>query len=106
MGLRPTTWAVNSTIAGLASAAKAMLNRDCPRSEVRVWVREGKVRIEEEPFLAGARESMSLVAAGNMANTQEGSILVQRESLAEVEESLSWRNGYLMFREDTLRDAA
>lgn len=73
--------------------------------DVRVSVTEGKVRIEEEPFLAGARESMSLVAAGNVANTREGSVLVQHESLAEVEESLSWRNGYLTFREDTLRDA-
>jgi len=74
-------------------------------NDIRVSVTEGKVRIEEEPFLAGAQESMSLVAAGNVASTQEGSILVQRESLAEVEESLSWRNGYLTFREDTLRDA-
>jgi len=72
-------------------------------NDIQVSVTEGKVRIEEEPFLAGARESMSLVAAGNVATTREGSILVKHDT--GVEESLSWRNGYLTFREDTLRDA-
>jgi transmembrane sensor len=74
-------------------------------NDIRVSVTEGKVRIEEGPFLAGAPESMSLVAAGNVASTRGGAILVQHELLAEVEESLSWRNGYLTFHEVTLRDA-
>lgn len=74
-------------------------------NDIRVLVTEGKVRVDEEPTLAGAPESLSLVAAGNIASTRDGSILVQHESLAEVEESLSWRSGYLTFHEDTLRDA-
>lgn len=72
-------------------------------NDIRVSVTEGRVRIEEEPFLAGARQPMSLVAAGNIASTRENSILVIHDT--GVEESLSWRNGYLTFREDTLRDA-
>jgi transmembrane sensor len=68
-------------------------------NDIRVSVTEGKVRIEEQ------RESMSLLAAGSIANTREGSILVQRESPTDVEESLSWRTGYLMFHENTLREA-
>jgi transmembrane sensor len=74
-------------------------------NDVRVSVTEGKVRIEEQPLLTGTPQSMSLLAAGNVANTEHGSILVQRESPAEVEESLSWRSGYLTFREITLSDA-
>lgn len=74
-------------------------------NDVRVSVTEGKVRVEEQPLLAGAPQSMSLLTAGSVANTREGSILVQRESPAEVEESLSWRTGYLTFHENTLSDA-
>ncbi len=74
-------------------------------NNLRVAVTEGKVRIEEQPLLTGAAQSLTMLAAGNIANTEEGSILVQRESPAEVEESLSWRSGYLTFRENTLRDA-
>jgi len=66
-------------------------------NDVRVAVTEGKVRIEDR------QEPLSLVVAGNVANTQERSILVVPD--AAVEESLSWRSGYLTFHEDTLRAA-
>ncbi|HEY6924373.1 MAG TPA: FecR domain-containing protein [Steroidobacteraceae bacterium] len=69
--------------------------------DIRVAVTEGKVRIEE----AGEREATSLLAAGGVANTKQGSILVQHKAPADVEESLSWLSGYLTFHEDTLRDA-
>jgi transmembrane sensor len=67
--------------------------------DVRVAVTEGKVRIEDQ------RQPLSLLAAGSIANTREESILVQRESPTDVEESLSWRSGYLILHENTLREA-
>jgi transmembrane sensor len=62
--------------------------------DIRVAVTEGKVRVED-----------LLVKAGGVADMRQKSILVRDEAPADVEESLSWRTGYLTFHEDTLRDA-
>jgi transmembrane sensor len=90
-------------------------------NDVRVVVTEGKVRLENadgrtpKPHgpstvnFAGnleANEDRLTLAAGNIASTDGNGTLVQRESLSEVEESLSWRTGYLIFHETTLTDAA
>jgi transmembrane sensor len=46
-----------------------------------------------------------LLPAGSVAHADEADVLVQEESPAEVEESLSWRSGILVFRDITLSDA-
>jgi transmembrane sensor len=66
-------------------------------NDIRVFVTEGRVRIDDDS---------SLVVAGSIASTDGDGILVQQKPLPEVEESLSWRTGYLIFHETTLADAA
>jgi transmembrane sensor len=65
-------------------------------NDIRVLVTEGKVRIDNDS---------SAVSAGSIANTDGDAILVQQKPLPEVEESLSWRTGYLIFHETTLAGA-
>lgn len=62
--------------------------------EVRVFVTEGQVRIEN-----------SFVAAGSIARARDDSILVRADALPEVENYLSWRSGYLVFADTPLADA-
>jgi transmembrane sensor len=100
--------------------------------DIRVFVTEGKVRLEEgggsarafsktsahasnshlharaEDSRAAADQEPSgqfLLAAGGVARTDGEGILVQQKPLAEVEESLSWRAGYIIFHESSLADA-
>jgi transmembrane sensor len=42
---------------------------------------------------------------GNIARAGEAGVLVQRRTLPEAEEQLSWRMGWLMFRNQGLADA-
>jgi transmembrane sensor len=82
-------------------------------SEVRVFVTEGKVRFEDDSLpkplpSAGTAETSpreTLLRAGTIARAGESGVLVQEKSLPEVEEYLSWRMGYLIFREAPLADA-
>ncbi len=61
--------------------------------DLEVVVTEGRVRIEG---LSGGAPSAQLTA-GNVAYAGANSILVQEKPLAEVEERLSWRTGYVVF---------
>ncbi len=93
--------------------------------EIRVFVTEGKVRLEEDAGSSlparretaeGRAEAMReglnrgdagelLLIAGGVAQTDGKGVLVQEESLAAVEESLSWRTGYIVFHEKALGEA-
>lgn len=68
--------------------------------KLRVVVTEGRVRVEA----AGADAPVE-VAAGGIARSVAGSALVQEKSVVAVEEYLSWRSGFLTFRETALVDA-
>jgi transmembrane sensor len=46
-----------------------------------------------------------LLPAGSVAHAVDAGVLVQEESPARVEESLSWRSGILVFHDITLADA-
>jgi len=90
--------------------------------DVRVFVTEGKVRFEEESagssgssshdeastdgnsFTQGSNGSI-LLPAGTIVRAGDSGVLVQTKPLDEVEEYLSWRSGYLVFRETLLADA-
>jgi transmembrane sensor len=90
-------------------------------NNVRVVVTEGTVRLEEantthlrhkvatEGVRAAGREKEGsgelFLPAGSIASTDGDGILVRNKPLPEVEESLSWRNGYLIFHEITLAGA-
>lgn len=68
--------------------------------DVRVIVTEGLVRVERGggPKLLPSAE----LAAGSVARTGGEGVLIQHKPVAEVEEYLSWRKGFLVFRETTL----
>lgn len=76
--------------------------------EVRVFVTEGKVRIEDETESShdkkGDGEILTL-SAGNIARTGDAGVIVDQKTISEVEGYLSWRTGYLIFRDTPLADA-
>jgi transmembrane sensor len=91
-------------------------------NSLRVVVTEGTVRLEEAqatrfrhevatgggPGTTGQEREGSgelFLRAGSVASTDGDGVLVQDKPLPEVEESLSWRNGYLIFHEITLAGA-
>ncbi|HEX8755342.1 MAG TPA: FecR domain-containing protein [Steroidobacteraceae bacterium] len=85
---------------------------------IQVVVTEGAVRVETPPPDAshgggGAAISPALslaaidvpLSAGSVALAQDGDVLVHKESVREAEEMVSWREGYLTFRDTTLARA-
>jgi transmembrane sensor len=69
--------------------------------EVRVIVTEGAVRIEPK----GGGEGAKLLTAGTVVKTTRSSLRMQKKSLQDAEEALSWRSGYLVFEETSLAEA-
>jgi transmembrane sensor len=88
------------------------------RSGLRVVVTEGVVRLESPradirsasgsiPVLApkSLNEIDVPLSAGAVAFTQDGDLLVSKESIRQTEEMMSWRQGYLTFHDTMLTDA-
>jgi transmembrane sensor len=91
--------------------------------DVQVVVTEGRVGLATTPaqvlrFLDARGESVprtpgegttyppvTLLRAGAVARTINTDVLVHQEAVAESEALLSWRNGYVSFRDATLADA-
>jgi transmembrane sensor len=76
---------------------------------VQIVVTEGKVRVEDRAPAHGYRVDGSadvFLTPGSIARADESGVLVQRKTLPEAEQQLSWRNGVLMFRDQTLGEAA
>lgn len=71
--------------------------------DVRVVVTEGQVRIERGR--GGGREQVAQLSAGAIARATDVGTLIQQKPLPEAEELLSWRSGYLVFRDMPLADA-
>lgn len=84
----------------VAVGTKFSVRRD--GDEVRVVVTEGSVRVERGE--AGTRP-VTRLAAGSVARASDTGVLVQERPLPEVEEYLSWRAGYVIFRNTALADA-
>ena len=78
-------------------------------ADIRVVVTEGKVRIENgttTPQVAGDGAAGAVfVTPGAIASAGDEGIVVERPGLAEAEEDLSWRQGYLTFHDTSLADA-
>jgi transmembrane sensor len=74
------------------------------QDDIRVVVTEGKVRVEAAVGTGREVPTAELVA-GTVARSDGGGTLIQEKPLAEVEEYLSWRSGYLVFRDMALGDA-
>lgn len=97
--------------------------------DVEVFVTEGKVMLEDASLSARSRKAADpspiegvspgaepgnvaasdgagmLLTAGAVARAGASSVIVQEKSLPEVEDLLSWRSGYLTFRDMALKDA-
>jgi transmembrane sensor len=69
--------------------------------DVLIVVTEGAVRVEQD----GVKPQATQLAAGTIARTNDKGTQVQTRPLAAAEEQLSWRAGYLVFRETALVDA-
>lgn len=67
--------------------------------DVRVLVTEGKVRLE------GEESPPVLIAAGSVARADGSAVVVRKALPPQVDELLSWREGYLRFHETALADA-
>jgi transmembrane sensor len=78
-------------------------------NDIEVVVTEGKVRVEDRAAAHGSRVDGSadvFLTPGSIARADDGGVLVQRKTLPEAEEQLSWRTGVLMFRDQSLGEAA
>jgi len=87
----------------VAVGTKFSVRRD--GDEVQVFVTEGRVRVEDTEPVANAHDSLQTLAAGSLARGDGGALLVQHEALPEIERQLSWRAGYLLFRDTPLSEA-
>ena len=58
-----------------------------------------------EPGTGAAYPPVTLLRAGTVARTANTEVLVHQQTAAESEALLSWRNGYIAFRDTTLADA-
>jgi len=87
----------------IALGTKFSVRRD--GDEVLVAVTEGKVRVEDESVPAPGQATEVLLGAGSIARSAPGQVLVRDGAGSEVDRLLSWRSGYLVFRNSTLADA-
>jgi transmembrane sensor len=85
----------------IAVGTKFSVRREA--DDVRVVVTEGRVRIERSG--ASGHVPVSQLSAGTVARAGDADTLVQEKPLLEAEEYVSWRTGYLVFRDTALGDA-
>jgi transmembrane sensor len=71
--------------------------------EVRVAVAEGKVRVDE--VSSGAGDEARVLIAGAVARAAATGMLVQSRPVSEIQDALSWRSGFLVFRDVDLAGA-
>lgn len=84
----------------IAIGTKFSVRRD--GDNVRVVVTEGKVRVEQAEETS---EPAELLLAGQTARAGNAGTLVQTKPVPAAEEILSWRTGYVVFRETPLLEA-
>ena len=70
--------------------------------DVRVTVREGRVRVE----ILGQASQPVVTDGGHEVVTKGGETLVLTKADADIADDLSWRGGMLVFKEQTLAEAA
>lgn len=85
----------------IAVGTKFSVRREA--NDVQVVVTEGKVRVETED--QDPSGTAAPLIAGTIAQASDTGVLLQKKPLAEAEESLSWRQGVLVFRQMTLAEA-
>jgi transmembrane sensor len=71
--------------------------------DIHVLVTQGRVRIERRGDASQAGQVQ--LAAGSEARTSKAAVLIAQPAAAQVEQLLSWRSGYILFRDTALADA-
>lgn len=71
--------------------------------ETRILVTEGRVSLESA--VAGVGGGPTYLDAGGLARTMKSEILTRRVSDSEKEQLLSWKTGFVFFRDTDLSDA-
>lgn len=72
-------------------------------NDVRVVVTEGRVRLANEE--GGVKTQPLQLDAGAVARVTSGGVMVREQAVKEAEQLLSWRSGFLMFRDTALAEA-
>lgn len=73
--------------------------------ETRIVVTEGVVRLEAQVVPDGSPAPSALLTAGSIANARGSSVLVRTGTVADAEQVVSWRSGYLSFHDTPLATA-
>jgi transmembrane sensor len=85
----------------IAVGTQFSVRRD--NNDIRVLVTEGRVRIERRD--AASEGTQTQLAAGSEARMAKTAVLIDQPTRAEVAQLLSWRTGYIVFRDTPLADA-
>ncbi len=73
------------------------------QGDIRVLVTEGRIQVIHETLLS--HSAATQVAAGSAARMHDDAVFVEQQKPSQVDESLSWRSGYLVFHETPLAEA-
>src|SRR3546814_6852747 len=71
---------------------------------VRVVVTEGLVRLESDPGSGDRRQPTTLLPAGSVALAGPDGVVVRAGTIDEARQALSWRDGFLAFRDTSLAE--
>ena len=85
----------------IAVGTQFSVRRD--NDDIRVLVTEGRVWIERRGVASKAAQTQ--LAAGSEARTSQTAVIIDRPAPAQVAQLLSWRTGYIIFRDTALTDA-
>lgn len=74
-------------------------------ADLRVVVTQGVVRLEAQARADGRRQPVTLLPAGSVALASGDGVTVQAGSVAQAEDRLRWRSGFLVFHDTPLSAA-
>lgn len=75
------------------------------RADLRVVVTQGVVRLEAQARADGQRQPVTLLPAGSVAMARGDEVAVQTGPVAQAEDRLRWRSGFLVFHDTPLSTA-
>jgi transmembrane sensor len=75
-------------------------------ADLRVVVTQGVVRLEAQAGVDGQRRPVTLLPAGSVALASGDGVTVQSGPVAQAEDRLRWRSGFLVFHDTPLASAA
>jgi transmembrane sensor len=87
----------------VAVGTKFSVRRDA--DGIRVFVTQGTVRVEQSD-VGQAPHALAQLQPGSIAHAVADGVVFQTRTVAEVEQMLTWRTGYLVFDHTPLSEAA